>query len=108
MRACTRPVAAIHDSNYNTAGINAAKTTLHRAASPRCSPDRVAHPSDAGYSFTTRSTHKLVVLARLFVLFGFVVLAQHFTVRVHFNANLLPLLLNNGFIIGAFLLPAND
>jgi hypothetical protein len=90
------------------AKINAAKTTLHHAASPRCSPDRVAHPSGPGYSFTTRSTHKLVVLARLFVLFLFVVLAQHFTVRVHFNANLLPLLLNNGFIIGAFLLPAND
>ena|SRR5882724_2975523 len=88
---------------------NAAKTTLHRAASPRCSPDRVAHPSDAGYSFTTRSsTHKLVVLAHLFVLFGFVVLAQHFAVRVHLNTNLLPLLLNNGFIIGAFLFPAND
>ena len=108
MRACTGTVAAIHDSNYNTAGINAAKTTLHRAASPRCSPDRVAHPLDPGYSSTTRSTQQLVVLARLFVLFGFVVLAQHFTVRVHFNANLLPLLLKNGFIIGAFRLPAND
>ena len=49
-------------------------------------------PLDAGYSFTTRSTHKLVILAFLFVLFGFVVLAQHFTVRVHFNANLLAVL----------------
>ncbi len=60
-RACTRTVAAIHDYNYNTAGINAAKTTLHRAASPRCSPDRVAHPSGPGYSFTTRSTPQISI-----------------------------------------------
>lgn len=54
MRARTRTVAAIND-----AGINAAKTTLHYAASPRFTLIALSALQAPGYSFTTRSTHKL-------------------------------------------------
>ena len=103
VRARTRTVAAIK-RRRNQRGED--DVTLRRFAAFH--PDRIERTSDSWLFVTTRSTHKLVVLALLFVLFRFVVLAQHFTVRVDFNANLLPVLLNNGFIIGAFLLPAND
>jgi hypothetical protein len=42
------------------------------------------------------------------VLFGFVVLAQHFAVGIHFDANLLAVLVDHGFKVGALLLPANN
>ncbi|PYJ20277.1 MAG: hypothetical protein DME92_10130 [Verrucomicrobia bacterium] len=41
------------------------------------------------------------------MLFGFVVLAQHFAVRVHFDADLLAILLDDGFKVGALLFPAD-
>jgi hypothetical protein len=42
------------------------------------------------------------------VLFGFVVFAQHFAVRIHFHANLLAILLNDGFEVGTLFLPADN
>ena len=72
-------------------------------------PDHVA-PLFSVWLFTHNAIHpqKSVFLILFFVLFRFVVLAQHFTVRVHFNADLLSILLNDSFITGAFLLPTND
>jgi len=102
MRACAHSHCSRDQPRRNQRGED--DVTLRRFAAFH--PDRIERTP--GYSVTTRSTHKLVVLALLFVLFGFVVLAQHFAVRVHFNANLLPFLLNNGFIIGAFLFPSKD
>ena len=46
---------------------------------------------------TTRSTQSFVFLAFFLVLFGFVVLAQHLAVGVHFHANLLAVLVDHGF-----------
>jgi hypothetical protein len=42
------------------------------------------------------------------VLFGFVVFAQHLALRVHFDANLLAFLIDNGFKVGALFLPADN
>jgi hypothetical protein len=42
------------------------------------------------------------------VLFGFVVFAQHFAGRIHFHANLLAILLDDGFKVGAFLFPTDN
>ena len=42
------------------------------------------------------------------MLFAFVVLAEHFAVGVHFDANFLAILLNDGFKVGALFLPADD
>src|SRR4029077_11102763 len=57
---------------------------------------------------TTRSTYQLVFLAFFFLLFVFVVFAQHFAVRIHFDANLLAVLVDDGFKVGALLLPADN
>src|SRR5438046_10335573 len=49
-----------------------------------------------------------LITGLLFVLFGFVVSAHDFAVGIHFNAGLFAVLLNNGFIIGAFFFPADN
>ena len=88
--------------------VNAAKTT-HIAPLRRVfHPDRVVPLFSWLFFHNAIHPRKLIFLALLFVLFRFVVLAQHFPVRVHFNADLLPILLNDSFIIGAFFLPTND
>src|SRR6266516_1826463 len=82
---------------------------LHRCAKAAKAQNNSPSPRLIKIAFwTTRSTYRLVFGAFFFVLFGFVVFAQHLAVRVHFDANLLAVLLNDGFKIGAFFLPAND
>src|SRR5438045_9751741 len=51
---------------------------------------------------------RLVFLAFFFVLFGFVVLAQHLAVGIHFDASLLAVLLDDGFKVGALFFPTNN
>src|SRR5437016_12547464 len=72
--------------------------TIHlRRAS---TPDRVYDKRD--------STQRSVFGALFLVLFGFVLLAQHFAVGVHFDANFLAILLNDGFKVGAFFFPTDN
>jgi len=42
------------------------------------------------------------------VLFGLVVFAQHFAVRIHFHANLLAILRDDRFKVGALFFPTDD
>src|SRR4051794_10911039 len=107
MRACMRSRSSRVPPTITPPESTRRRRRLHRAISPRFSPDHVARPSDAGYSFTTRSTHDLIFLALFFVFFRFVVLAQHLTVSIHLHANFLAVLVDNGFKVGAFLLPAD-
>ena len=39
---------------------------------------------------------------------GFVMLAQHLAVGIHFNAHLLAVLLDDGLKVGAFFFPTDD
>ena len=42
------------------------------------------------------------------MLFGFVVFAQHFAASIHLDANLLAVLFDNGFKVGALFFPADN
>ena len=57
---------------------------------------------------TTRSTQSLVLRASFLVLFGFVMFAQHFAAGIHFDTNLLSLLVDHGFKVGALFFPADN
>src|SRR6266511_2569143 len=57
---------------------------------------------------TTRSTQSFVFLAFFLVLFCFVMFAQHLAASVHFDTNLLAVLVDHGFKVGALFLPADN
>src|SRR5947208_3992629 len=81
---------------------------LHRCAKAAKAQNNSPSPRLIKIAFwTTRSTYRLVFRA-FFVLFGFVVFAQHFAIRIHFDANLLAILLNDGFKVGALLFPTDN
>src|SRR6266496_467842 len=69
-------------------------------SSPRFHPNRVVlnaiHPKGS------------VFRALFLVLFGFAVLAQYFAVGIDFEANLLAVLIYDGFKIGALFFPTNN
>src|SRR5436309_13848691 len=75
-----------------------------------------ASPTPATISAEARLTSRLrqrdpifgLVFRAFLVLFGFVVFAQHFAIRIHFHANLLSILLDDGFKVGAFLFPTDN
>src|SRR6266436_2620836 len=82
---------------------------LHRCAKAAKAQNNSPSPRLIKIAFwTTRSTYRLVFGAFFFVLFGFVVFAQHFAGRIHFAANLLAVLVDDGFKVGALLLPADN
>src|SRR5258708_14814396 len=57
---------------------------------------------------TTRSTQSSVFRAFFLVLFGFVMFAQHFAVGIHFDADLLSVLVDHAFKVGALFFPADN